>query len=127
MTVGTRPKNAYWLLTDAEEALPLMQKCQPLALWERLELADTQFLGAYCARMSKFTSLEARHLGEAQATYRNLVRDLSARRWFRPRRFRRLRARAIDGLVRVETAKQGNYDTSWLPPDQSSRSSTPPT
>jgi hypothetical protein len=115
MTVGTRPKSAYWLLTEPEEALPLMTKCEPLGLWERLEKADTQYLAGYCARMSNFNGLEKTRLSEAEASYSGLVRELSARRWLRPRQFRRLRSMARDGLARVENAKNGTYDTSWLP------------
>jgi hypothetical protein len=115
MTVGTRPKSAYWLLTDPGEALPLILSCEPLSLWERLEKADIQYLSAYCARMSKFPVLEATHLADARTTYDGLVRDLSARRWLRPRQFRRLRSLARGGLARVEAAKNGTYDTSWLP------------
>lgn len=124
MTVGRRPQNAYWLLTDTGEALALMAKCQPLDLWERLELADTQYLAAYCAAMSKYPGKERTLLDSAQGSYGGLVRDLSSRRWLRPRQYRRLRALANLGVSRVGAAKQGNYDVSWLPP-QSSRSSSP--
>ncbi len=115
MTVSSRPRNAYWSLTQTEEALPLMARCQPLSLWETLEMGDTQYLAAYCARMSPFQVLEQQHLSEAEATYRGLVRDLSARRWLRPRQYRRLRTRANEGVTRVEAAKAGAYDTRWLP------------
>ena len=115
MTVRSRPRNAYWLLTQTEDALPLMARCQPLAPWERLELGDTQYLAAYCARMSSYQSLEQQHLSDAQATYTGLASELSTRRWLRPRQYRRLRARAKHGVVRVEAAKTGIYDTSWLP------------
>jgi hypothetical protein len=115
MIVGTTPRNAYWLLTEPEEALPLMTKCEPLDLWERLEKADTQYLAGYCARMSNFNGLEKTHLSDAEASYSGLVRELSARRWLRPRQYRRLRSMARGGLARVENAKNGTYDTSWLP------------
>jgi hypothetical protein len=115
MTVKIRPRNAYWSLTQAEEALPLMARCHPLSLWERLEVGDTQYLAAYCARMSPFLVLEQQHLSEAEATYGRLVKELSSRRWLKPRQFRRLRSRAREGAARVEAAKKGTYDTSWLP------------
>jgi hypothetical protein len=113
--VGTTPQNAYYLLTDPEEALPLMTKCEPLGLWERLEKADTQYLAGYCAKMSNFNRRERVHLSEAETSYSGLVRELSARRWLRPRQYRRLRSIARGGLARVENAKNGTYDTSWLP------------
>jgi hypothetical protein len=117
MTVGRRPRNAYWLLTEPQEALPLLSRCEPLELWERLEKAEVQYLAAYCARASAFPALEQAHLAEADDTYSRLIRDLSARRWFRPRRYRRLRAKANQGAARVGDAKNGIYDTSWLPED----------
>lgn len=116
MTVKLRPRNAYWMLTEPEEALPLLARCEPLSLWEKLEKADVQYLAAYCARLSPYPVREAMHLADAGATYANLVRDLSARRWLRPRRYRRLRIKAREGLNRVRDAQNGSYDTSWLPP-----------
>ena len=115
MRVGSRPRNAYWLLTEPEEALPLFARCEPLDLWERLEKADTLYLAAYCAKESNFPVLAQTHLDEAAAAYGGVVRELAARRWLRPRKFRTLRAKARQGVARVTDAKNGNYDTSWLP------------
>jgi hypothetical protein len=103
------------LLTDPEEALPLLARCEPLELWERLEKVDTLYLVAYCARESNFPVLAPTHLDEAAAAYGGVVRELAARRWLRPRKFRTLRAKARLGAARVADAKIGNYDTSWLP------------
>ncbi len=72
--VGVRPRNAYWSLTDADEALPLLSKCEPLSLWERLEKADVHYLAAYCAKNSNFLALEQTHLDEAGALYAGLSR-----------------------------------------------------
>jgi len=115
LTVSVRPRNAYWMLTEPEEALPLLMRCHPLGLWERLELGDTQYLAAYCARQSPYPVREATHLADADVTYAGIIRDLSKRRWLRPRQYRQLRTKARKGLARVQDAKNGTYDTNWLP------------
>ena len=61
---------------------------------------------------------EPYHLGEAEAAYRRIVIELSdrRRRWpLWPRKFRRLRKKATNGIKRVIEARNGNYDTNWLP------------
>lgn len=116
------PRYAYQLLAAADEralqypgALLLKFRCEPLGLWERLEKADAHFLAAYCAKRSGYPVAEQDQLDEAAAEYGRVRVDLSGKRWLGPRRHIRLRGRVRAGLGRVAAARNGIYDTNWLP------------
>lgn len=122
ITYSASPWTAYLMMTaeDGEAqyypgALNLMATCEPLAAWERLEKGDMHFFAALCARKNSFVVKEPYQLGEAEAAYRRILIELSDRRFCWPRRFRRLRASAKQGIRRVEEARKGNYDADWLP------------
>jgi hypothetical protein len=73
------------------------------------------YFAALCANRLAFAVAAPAQLGEAEVAYRRILIELSDRRLCWPKRFRRLRAKAIEGIKRVEEARKGNYDTSWLP------------
>jgi tetratricopeptide (TPR) repeat protein len=116
------PLNAWRMMTAPVQgaqyspgALNLIENCEPLTAWERLEKGDTHYFAALCANAQGFVAAEPYQLGEAEAAYRRILIELSDRRHRWPRRFRRLRARATKGIARVLEAKKGNYDANWLP------------
>lgn len=113
-----------WLMMTAENqgalfypgALYLIRKQEPLSAWERLEKADMHYFAALCAnRQVGFVSKEPAHLGDAETEYQRILLELSDGRFRWPKRFRRLRARAKEGLKRVLEARAGDYDVNWLP------------
>jgi hypothetical protein len=116
------PLNAWLMLTSDSAAarfypgaVALIADCEPLSGWERIEKADAHYLAALCAQMQRFTVQEPEHLGEAESDYQRVLTELHDRRRRWPLQFARLRARAKEGLARVAAARNGSYDTSWLP------------
>lgn len=115
------PLNAYLMVTADEEGaryfpgtLFLLAQCEPLNGWERLDKGDAHYFAAACGNQLKFPVATPVHLDQAATAYQRIVSELSDRR-FKPRRYFRLRARAIEGLNRVASARKGTYDLSWLP------------
>jgi hypothetical protein len=96
-------------------AIPLISSFEPLNGWERLEKADMHYYTALGANPLRFVGIEQAQLNDAEAEYERIVSELSKRKWFRPRRYRRLRARALEGHRRVKEARGGSYDLNWLP------------
>jgi hypothetical protein len=96
-------------------AISLVEECEPLAHWERLEKGDMHYFAATCAHEQEFNAAEQAQLGQAEAAYRRILIELSDRRIHWRRKFRRLRAKARNGIKRVADARKGNYDTDWLP------------
>lgn len=96
-------------------ALKLISDQEPLEGWERLEKADMHYYTALGAHELGFVVIAPAQLADAETEYRRVATELGRRRWLRPRKFRHLRTRAHDGLRRVAAAREGNYDTSWLP------------
>ena len=96
-------------------AIPMISSFEPLNGWERLEKADMHYYTALGANPLRFVAIEHAQLNDAEAEYERIVSELSQRKWFRPRRYRRLRARALEGQRRVEQARGGSYNLDWLP------------
>jgi hypothetical protein len=116
------PKNAWSMMTAPIQganfspgAISLIESCEPLSTWERLEKGDMHYFEAMCAHELDFPAKEPLQLGEAEAAYRRILIELSDRRHRWPRKFRRLRGKAKQGVKRVAAARNGNYDTNWLP------------
>ena len=99
-------------------AISLIEECELLNVWERLDKGDMHYYAALCAREQGFVAAAPAQLGHAEAAYRRILIELSdrRRRWsLWPRKFRRLRKKAANGVKRVVAARNGNYDTNWLP------------
>lgn len=96
-------------------ALGLVRDQEPLDGWERLEKADMHYYTALGAHELGFVVIAPAQLVDAETEYRRVATELGRRKWFRPRKYRRLRARAHEGIRRVAAAREGNYDLSWLP------------
>ena len=116
------PGNAWRIMTSDVAgaqyypgAIPLIYKCEPLAVWERLESGDMHYFAALCAHELGYPAAEPFQLGEAEAAYRRILIVLSDRRSRWPRKFRRLRKKAAKGIERVAEAHNGSYDRQWLP------------
>ena len=116
------PVNAWRMMTASLEggqfspgAIALIEGCEPLVAWERLEKGSMHYFAALRAHEHGFVAAEPYHLGEAEAAYRQVLIELSDRRHRWRRKFRRLRLRASKGVKLVADAQQGNYDACWLP------------
>lgn len=96
-------------------ALKIISDQEPLDGWERLEKADMHYYAALGAHGLGFVVIARAQLDEAETEYRRVATELGRRRWLRPRKFKRLRSRAHEGLRRVAAAREGKYDLSWLP------------
>jgi hypothetical protein len=122
VTRGTAPINADRLMRANAVGTPgypgallLIAACEPLELWERSEKAEMHYYAAACANRLGFVQVERAQLSDASGDYRRILAGLGRRKWFRPRRYRRLRKLTMEGLRRTKAAEDGNYDLDWLP------------
>lgn len=96
-------------------ALELIKGHEPFDGWERLEKADMHYYTALGAQELGFVVIAATQLDQAETEYSRVSIELGRRRWARPRKFRKLRQHAEEGVRRVTAARKGDYDVSWLP------------
>ena len=101
-------------------AVPLISKCEPLGLWERLEKADMHYFTAMCCNRLGFVAIERAQLNESDADYTRILAELSKRDWLRRKQSTRLRSSATKGQQRIADARKGIYDFNFK------RSRTPP-
>ena len=113
---------AYLMMTAPAEgaqyspgAISLIEDCELLNAWERLEKGDMHYFAALCAHEQGFVAAEPAQLGQAEAAYRRILIELSDRRRRWRLRFRQLRSKATKGVKRIAEARDGNYDANWLP------------
>jgi hypothetical protein len=67
-------------------ALSLIEDCEPLSTWERLEKGDMHYFAALCAHERGYSAAEPTQLGQAEAAYRRIPIELSGRRHRWPRK-----------------------------------------
>ena len=97
--------------------MPLISKCEPLGLWERLEKSDMHFFTAMCRNRLGFVAIERAQLNESECDYTRILAELSKRGWLRQKQSTRLRSSATKGQQRIADARKSIYDFNWLPAD----------
>jgi hypothetical protein len=99
-------------------ALPLRAPHgKPFLDWDAIEQGDMLYLSAFIYKQLGFGKREQRQLQDAHTSYKAVLSQTPARRWFVGGTTRQLRSAAASGLCRVEEAqKNSTYDVAWLLP-----------
>ena len=126
ITHASSPWNAYRMMTAglvageyAPGPIALLERCQPLTSWERVEKGDAHYLTAYLANRYGFTNVERTQLSEAQTAYESALLSIRNESWKSGRSTSRLRRLIREGRSRVQRAQRSEiYDATWLPPFQ---------
>lgn len=117
------PWNAYVKMSAELEGghhapgpIALLDRCQPLSLWELVEKGDMHFLTAYLASLYNWRKAERENLEKAEAAYEAALLKVRNKRWEFGKSTSRLRKCIRDGRQRVAEARgQKRYDRAWLP------------
>ncbi len=108
-------QNAWALVNPnvSESALAIRKNFAPFRGWDLLDEGHLNYLAAFVAHNLGFNLQRQARLEEARTAYKGVLAS-PVRVWTR-RSKRRLRQRAVEGLVRVETAQDnGVFDWRWL-------------
>lgn len=132
---ATSVRNAYKIMTTEAPgseyypgALMLLYRCDPLTDWERVEIGDMHYFTAHCANLLNYKTVVKDQLDEAATAYQGVGLRVTFWSWLLRRDTRRLHQQATNGSDRVARARNGTFESDWLPDQRNpkNRKTTPP-
>lgn len=106
----------YFIARSGQQptAINLRARHYPFTKWEKIEQAETHYVAAHIAHMLDYVIEEPSHLDRAADQYKDAIEHVARINLFMSKGDQELRDEAQRGLARIEAARNGQYDHTWL-------------